>query len=150
MAEPTGGRIIAGLALLGLALAGSSALLVEAVGAPAAASLPELPLPHADKLLHFAAHLLLASAAFFGVVLCGVPPEIRRRRVLAAFAALALSAVVGIAVEMLQAGPGAAFGRRFDPLDILANTVGALLGVAVGFAVARRAAVAYHDGNSGG
>lgn len=138
------GRPRAGILLIATAAALAAALLIEAAGAPAARQLPSLAIPHADKLLHFAAHFFLTLVALMGLLLCG------RSSRFATPAAVALSAVIGLVVELLQSGPGAAFGRTFDALDIAANMAGALLAAWLGLAVARRARVAYNAGKSGG
>jgi VanZ family protein len=131
-------RRLAALTLLAATAAFAALLMIESVGAPAAAGF-EAP-PHFDKLLHAAAHAILSGACFAGLYLFGKPSMPRLRAWLAASASLLFSTLLGVIVELLQAGPGAAHGRQFDPLDIVANMAGAVAALALGLLLTRRSA----------
>ena len=133
----------AALLLLACSFAITVALILEGAGSPAARDLPAIDILHADKLLHFAAHALLAGVTMLGILLLGKPRNPRMRMLTAAAIALGISILIGTLAELVQAGPGAAYGREFDLWDIVANTAGALTAVLVGIAVARRAARTY-------
>jgi hypothetical protein len=137
------GRPRAALLLLACSLAITVALILEGAGSPAARELPAIEIPHGDKLLHFAAHALLAGVTMLGVLLLARPRNTATRILVAAGIALAASLLIGISVELVQAGPGAAYGREFDPWDIAANAAGAIAAVLGGIAVARRALRTY-------
>jgi len=78
---------------------------------------PQIDVAHGDKLGHFAAYGLLMS------VFCLIHDQWRRRLGYAAgFIAM------GIALEFLQRMTDY---RTFDPLDMLANAVGVLGGLAL-------------------
>jgi hypothetical protein len=139
----------AGALLLAIALACAALLLIEAAGSPAARRLPDLSFAHSDKVLHATAHAGLSLLLFTALLMLGRPTTFARRAVVAAAAAFAISAAVGLGAELVQSGPGAAHGRQFDPLDIAANTAGAALALGIALMVAVRFARAY-TGNSAG
>jgi hypothetical protein len=137
------GRPRAALLLLACSLAITVALILEGAGSPAARELPAIDIPHGDKLLHFTAHAVLTGATMLGILLLARPRNLYKRVATAAALSLTISLLIGTLVELVQAGPGAAHGRHFDPWDIVANTAGATAAVLGGIAVARRAQRTY-------
>ena len=75
-----------------------------------------------DKVLHFSAYTLLAAVPVFGFPLrTGLP---------AAAAMILLGAILDLAQNFVP-------GRSFDLYDILANTLGVLIGIALGLLTRR-------------
>lgn len=96
----------------------------------------ELPLfPHADKLAH--------AIMFGGLAFCIMLDSLRQgreRRFRASMAvwAAVVSALVGLLTEVAQQAMDA--GRSGDPLDLLADTAGAVATAAAFYPLARRRA----------
>lgn len=88
---------------------------------PPSAGLPQGPrIPHLDKIVHACAWGLLAALTWWALI----PTRSRQR---AAPLALAFAVAYGVVIEALQL---LVPGRSADPLDLLADAAGAILGVA--------------------
>jgi VanZ family protein len=90
---------------------------------------PDVPVPFADKWVHF-----IIFAGFSFLWLCTFKrPGFREGLIMAC-----LSALLGYAVELLQ-GSGITTGRSYDLYDLLADSIGGLIGIAVFFLLHRHA-----------
>lgn len=94
--------------------------------------LPEVP-DGFDKLEHFGAYAVLAASAV----------QLFVRRLSWGFVCVLL-VLMGIGLEYLQAQMG--LGRMLDRQDVLANTIGVLIGLATAFTPWRDALLRYDRG----
>jgi VanZ family protein len=118
-------------------------LFVASVVTPPSGGIPELGplgLVGFDKWLHTAGYAGLGAVLFLALV-----PSRRSERAL--LVAVALAAVYGVGIELVQ-GPLPA--RAADPTDALANSVGALLGGFSGLVARRLTAPFVTSGGSAG
>jgi hypothetical protein len=123
-------------AIVLLALASASILLLFYEGSRAPADLGLPSFRGLDKLLHFSAHLWVSSLMFAGLVLFGRPAAMRRRVFLAALTVLTVDGLAGFAVELVQAAGDR--GREFDLKDLAANLAGTAVAIALGVFVTLR------------
>lgn len=91
--------------------------------------IPDVKVPLADKWVHFA---IFGGFAFLWICVYRHPGT--RKGI---FIAL-LTAALGYAVELLQ-GSGITRGRSYDPYDLLADSIGGILGLVAFFALRRHA-----------
>ena len=92
-----------------------------------AKDIPDVNVPLADKWVHF---ILFGGFCFFWLLAF---PDYRFRSLAGWFLA---GVATGIAVELLQ-GALTFLGRSADPYDVLADSIGAILGVILFFVVAK-------------
>lgn len=109
----------------------SSVILAAAI--LAVSLVPDMPLPESDvqgldKIAHAVAYAVLAAVLFFGFGRPGAPVAG------AVVRTAAVCTLYGGVIELLQR----LTGRTPDPLDFLANAVGAVLGAGLAAAAARR------------
>ena len=116
-------------------------LLVEGSRPPS--RLPGVPhVAHVDKLLHFGAHLVLASLLAWGGLLWRAG-RFRKRLSAACIGALFADFALGLGVEVTQYVLGRAHGRQFEWLDVAANSAGAACAIIAMRMVASGALGAY-------